>query len=185
MRRLLLVIALALGAGTAHADNGMLYVGAGISRDTLSDINNNGVSFTDIENTSWKAFLGVRPISAFAVEADYLDLGSQTSNFVSVSHSDAKAFAGYAVGYLPIPIPFLDLFGKAGLARWQLSGSNGMPGPELPLFSFSQSGTGFAWGLGTQVHVGNFGGRLEYETFSIPNTSGAHLVSLSAYLNLM
>ncbi len=60
-----------------------------------------------------------------------------------------------------------------------------MPGPELPLFSFSQSGTGFAWGLGTQVHVGNFGGRLEYETFSIPNTSGAHLVSLSAYLNLM
>jgi len=34
-----------------------------------------------------------------------------------------KAFAGYAVGFLPIPVPFLDVDGKAGLARWSSSGS--------------------------------------------------------------
>src|SRR5437773_10707629 len=51
----------------------------------------------------WKVLAGLRPVSVFAVEADYLDLGSQTSAFVGgTSHSDAKAFAAYAVGFLQI-----------------------------------------------------------------------------------
>ena len=48
----------------------------------------------------------------------------------------------------------------------------------------SDNGTEFAWGVGTQVHVGNFGARLEYEGFRIPNTNGANVVSLTVYLNL-
>jgi OmpA-like transmembrane domain len=182
MRRFLLVIALLLGAGSACADDGMFYFGAGISRDKVSDIANAGSSFPDIDSTAWKVFLGVRPLSVIAFEADYLDLGSQTSTFVTTSdHSDAKAFAGYAVGFLPIPVPFLDVFGKAGLARWTLDGSSItalVPG------SFSTNGTDFAWGVGTQAHFGNFGARLEYENFRIPNTNGANIVSLEAYLNI-
>src|SRR5207253_2496473 len=84
--------------------------------------------------------------------------GSHASAFVGgTSHSDAKAFAAYAVGFLPIPVPYLDLYGKAGLARWRLNGSS-------PLVSapFSTNGTEFAWGGGVQVHIGNIGGRLEY-----------------------
>lgn len=38
MRKLLLLLALALGAGVAQADNSTLYVGAGILRDNLKDV---------------------------------------------------------------------------------------------------------------------------------------------------
>jgi opacity protein-like surface antigen len=178
MRRLLLVIALALAASTAYADNGSIYIGAAISKDKLSDIANQGTNFADIDSTSWKLYAGIRPLSVFAIEADYLDLGSQTSTFVTTTtSSNAKAFAGYAVGFLPIPLPYLDVFGKAGLARWKLNGSS-------PVTSFSTNGTEFAWGAGTQVHVGNFGARLEYERFNIPSTNGAKVVSLGLYLNI-
>ena len=51
-------------------------------------------------------------------------------------------------------------------------------------FSLSDNGTQFAWGAGGQVHFGNLGARLEYENFSIRNTSGANLVSLGVFLNL-
>jgi outer membrane protein with beta-barrel domain len=187
MRRLLLVIVLALGASAAYADNGSFYVGAGISKDKLSDIGNQGTNFADIDTTSWKAFAGFRPLSVFAVEADYFDLGS--GDFGPApgvgtcpatgcgTHSHAKAFGGYAVGFLPIPVPFLDVFGKAGLARWNLNGSS-------PLTSFSTNGTEFAWGVGAGVHVGNFGARLEYEKFNIPGTNGAKVTSLEVYLNI-
>ena len=98
------------------------------------------------------------------------------------THVNYKAFTGYAVGYVPIPVPFLDIFGKAGLARWSSSGSSSFGGPGL--FSLSDSGTQFAWGIGAQVHVGNFGGRLEYENFGVRNTNGANLVSLGVFFNL-
>ena len=178
MRKLLLVTVLALAASAAQADNGFFYVGAGVSKDKLSNIAPSG-GFADIDKTSWKVLAGLRPISLFAVEADYLDLGSQTNTFVGAD-SNAKAFAGYGVGFLPIPVPYLDVYGKAGLARWSLSGSN-----TGSLFSFSNHGTEFAWGAGVQAHVGNIGGRLEYERFSIPNTDGARVYSLGVILNLM
>ena len=176
MRKLLLLAVLTLAASAAWADDGSFYVGAGISKDKLSDIANQGTNFADIDNTSWKAFAGFRPLSVFAVEADYYDLGSDTNNFSGTS-SHAKAFGAYGVGYLPIPVPFLDVFGKAGLARWKLDGSS-------PVTSFSSSGTEFAWGVGAGVHVGNFGARLEYEDFRIPNTNGAKITSLDLYLNI-
>jgi len=186
MRKLLMVIALALATGAAHADNGTLYIGAGISRDNLKDIT---ATASDLNSTNWKVWAGFRPISVFAVEADYMDLGSQTISPSGTcalpcanTHVDYKAFAGYAVGYLPIPVPFLDVFGKAGLARWNSSGGTSVPGG--PFFSLSDNGTQFAWGIGTQAHVGNFGARLEYENFSIRNTNGANIVSLSVFLNL-
>ena len=183
MRRLLLVTVLALAASAAQADNAFFYLGAGVSKDKLSNIAPSG-GFSDIDNTSWKALAGFRPISLFAIEADYMDLGGQTSTFVNVSsHSDAKAFAGYAVGFLPIPVPFLDVFGKAGVARWSLSGSTSVPAGSL--FSFSNHGTEFAWGAGAQAHIGNIGVRLEYERFSIPNTDGAQVISLAVILSLL
>ena len=180
MRKFLALLALALAAGTAHADNGTFYVGAGVSRDNLKDIS---VTASDLNSTNWKIWAGLRPISVFAVEADYIDLGSETVTSPGTStHVNYKAFTGYAVGYVPIPVPFLDVFGKAGLARWSSSGSSSFGGPGL--FSLSDSGTQFAWGIGAQVHVGNFGARLEYENFGVRNTNGANLVSLGVFFNL-
>jgi hypothetical protein len=190
MRKLLLVTALLLGASAAQADNGLFYLGAGISSNKLGGFTNSGVSFPEINGTSWKGFAGFRPISWFGVEADYLDLGSQTVTQPCTdccmaacrisNHSDAQAFAAYALGFLPIPVPFLDIYGKAGLTRWKLNGSS-----ENGLVAFSDRGTEFAWGVGAQAHVGKIGGRLEYESFNIPNTNGAHVFSLSVFLNLM
>ena len=190
MRKLLIIIALALGAGVAHADNGMLYVGAGLTNDNLRDI---AATNANISSTNWKVWAGFRPISLFAVEADYMDLGSQTVNASQPgicidncpisTHLQYKAFAGYAVGYVPIPVPYLDVFGKVGLARWSLSGGTSVSLPGN-FFSLSDNGTQFAWGVGGQVHAGNFGARLEYENFNIRNTGGANLVSLSVFLNV-
>jgi len=181
MRRLLLISVLALGAGAAHADDSLFYAGAGISRSGLNGIYDNGLAYSDVDRTSWKALVGFRPISFVGVEADYMDLGSESSTFFDgrYAHSDAKAFAAYGVGFLPVPMPYLDLFVKAGLARWTLDGNTSDAG-GVPLFSFSNHGTAFAWGAGVQAHVGMFGARLEYENFNITNTNGVGILSLAA-----
>ena len=186
MRRLLLVIVLALGAGVAEADIGLVYLGAGVTSNKLNDIVVQGTAFPDLDKTSWKVFAGFRPIRVFAVEADYLDLGSATAEgactFCCMAacrgffQSDAQAFAAYALGFLPIPVPFLDLYGKAGLARSQLN-------TKIFGSGTSSHGTEFAWGAGVQAHISMFGARLEYEQFNIPNTSGAKVASLSVFLS--
>jgi len=117
MRRLIMLTVLALGATAARAESSLFYLGAGVTHSSLT------------ANNSWKAFAGVRPLNWLAVEADYIDLGSQTANsfgntFTDSIHLRYKAFAGYAVGFAPIPVPYLDVFGKVGLARWTASGGD-------------------------------------------------------------
>lgn len=185
MRRVLLIVLLGIGAGAAHADDAWFYAGAGISRTTLTSISDNGLAYSDIHDTSWKALAGFRPISWVAVEADYVDLGGESSTFFAgrYAHSDAKAFAAYGVGFLPVPVPYLDLFVKAGVSRWTLDG-NTSDANGAPLFSFSNHGTSFAWGAGLGVHFGMIGARLEYEDFTIRDTNDAGVVSLEAMLYL-
>jgi hypothetical protein len=197
MRRLLLL--LALGASAARADSGWLSVGAGISENKVSHIVNASTSFADIDATSWKVFAALRPASVFAIEADYLGLSHTSTYFrpgvgacavnvpncaLATYKSTGNAFVGYAVGFLPIPLPLLDVFGKAGLSRWKLNDSALVGSTLAPVSSFSSTGSKFAWGVGTQVHVGNFGARLEYESFRIPSTNGANVISLTVFLNL-
>ena len=98
---------------------------------------------------------------------------------------DTTVFAAFAVGFLPVPMPFLDLYAKAGLARWKLNGSTNDTPVAGSFFAFSTQGTEFAWGAGAQVHIGNIGGRLEYERFRIPNTDDARVFSLSVILSLL
>jgi hypothetical protein len=185
MRRLTLVIALSVGAGVAQADNGLFYLGAGVTSNKLNDIVVQGTAFPDLDKTSWKVFAGFRPISAFAVEADYFDLGSNTvegacttpccmAACVGITQSDAQVFAAYVLGFLPIPVPFLDIYGKAGFARSKLNTND-----------ISSRGTEFAWGVGVQAHVSIVGARLEYEDLKIPNSSGAKVASLSVFVNFL
>ena len=195
MRRFMLLTVLALAAGVAHADNGFFYIGAGASHNDVSNITDLG-NQADISGGSWKAFVGIRPIKTFAVEADYMDLGSGNSSFAppgpvscppgetcnGSAHSSSTAYAGYLVGFLPIPLPIVDVYGKLGAARWKLDGNiNNLV--SMPS-SFSRNGTEVAWGIGAQAHITMFGARLEYENFNIPNTSGAKIASLSVFLNL-
>jgi hypothetical protein len=178
MRKLVLLMGLSLAATVARADNGFFYLGAGVVRNSVSDITALG-GLPDIKNTSWKAYIGVRPLDWLAAEGDYIDLGSGDS---ASSHADGNAVAVYAVGFLPIPLPIVDIFGKAGFAHWKLNGNvNSLVSPG----SLSTNGSEFAWGIGAQAHISIVGARLEYENFNVPNTSGARVVSLSVFLNLL
>jgi hypothetical protein len=126
MRNLLIAATLALGATAAHAQLPDAYVGAGVSRAQLDDIFGSGRNF-DLNHTAWKAFVGVKPLPFLGVEANYMDLGSESRRFGFAGlsdrgHVDAHAFSAFAVGFVPLPIPIVDIFGKAGFARWNLNG---------------------------------------------------------------
>ena len=175
MRMLLPALILALaGASTAAqaADNGF-YVGAGLSKAKVKDIFGSGSDF-NIDDTAWKAIVGFRPIDLFAVEANYMDLGKETRSLGPLNaHADAKAFSAHALVYLPIPVPFLGVYGKAGLARWELNGNS-----SGNLLRLDDHGTEFAWGGGAQLSFGHFAARLEYDNFDIKNTDGLDLYTL-------
>jgi hypothetical protein len=181
----MLLTLLALGASVARAENGYFYLGAGVVKNSLTEITDLG-GLPDLNNTSWKAYAGVRPLNWLAGELDYIDLGSGSSTTTTstgnvTSHTDGKAVAAYAVGFFPIPLPIVDIFGKAGLARWKL---NGEVNSQVSPGSLSTNGTEFAWGIGVQAHFSMVGARLEYENFNVQNTSGARVASLSVFLNL-
>ncbi len=177
MRKLLLAGTLALVAGAAHADDLLgLYAGAGITRAKVEDIFHTNFN---LSNTAWKIYAGFRPAGfPLGIDVDYMDLGNAAAGtFQGPAHADAKAFAAYAVGYLPIPVPNIDVYGKAGLARWQFHGNL----PQQGLFDVSSNGTDFAWGVGAQVHfLERFAVRLEYEHFNINQADDVQLYSLGA-----
>jgi opacity protein-like surface antigen len=182
MRKLLLASTLALFAGAAQADDLLgLYAGAGITRAKVEDIFHTDFN---LSNTSWKVYAGFRPAGfPLGIDVDYMDLGSAAAGtFQGVGHADAKAFAAYAVGYLPIPAPNIDVYGKAGLARWQFNGSITQPG----LFAVSDNGTDFAWGVGLQVHfLERFAARVEYEHFNIRDADDVQLYSLGVSYTIL
>src|SRR5882724_3152276 len=114
MRMLLPALTLALiGTAAQAADNGV-YLGAGVSQVKLDnvgkDFNTGNLNDFKLDNTSWKLIGGFRPIDNFAAELNYMDLGSENKTVGGQSfRADGKAYAGYAVGFIPIgPI---DLFG--------------------------------------------------------------------------
>src|SRR6185436_15623225 len=122
MRKLLFSLAIiSLSSLAQAADNGF-YLGAGVTQAKLDNV---GKDFTTdslgdfkVDNTSWKIIAGYRPIDLFAVELNYDDLGDEGRTTGGVEfNADAKAFAAYAIGFLPIPI--VDVYGKVGLARWE------------------------------------------------------------------
>ncbi|HUN72791.1 MAG TPA: hypothetical protein VMU52_10795 [Steroidobacteraceae bacterium] len=192
---MLLLCALGAGIGTARAQNQDywssrwnaqnpataadtgLYVGAGYVRAQVNNVFGTSDYDFKIDDNAWKAIVGFRPIPPFAVEADYVDLGHQSQSLLGgynpSGHADARAFDVFGVGLLPLgPV---DLFAKAGGARWTLSG--GLQGPDSTLFALNRTGTSFAWGAGVQAHWGPLGGRLEYEHFQMPYSDGARLFS--------
>lgn len=188
-----LLCALGCGVGAAHAqdywssrwgaqnpataaDTG-LYVGGGYVRAQVNNVfGTTGYGFK-VDDNAWKAIVGFRPIPPFAVEANYVNLGHQSDALLGgynpYGHATTRAFDIFGVGLLPLgPV---DLFAKAGGARWTLSGDT--QGPNSSLFELNRSGTSFVWGAGIQAHWGPLGGRLEYEHFQMPYTDGARLFS--------
>ena len=180
MRMLLPALVLALvGTAAQAADNGV-YVGAGVSQVKLDnvgkDFNSGNLNDFKLDDTSWKLIGGFRPIDNFAAELNYFDLGKEKRTVGGQPFSaDGKAYAAFGVGF--IPIGPMDLFGKAGLVRWE---SNATAGGPLG-FRFNDKGTEFGWGAGVQARLGSLGGRLEYEHFDVDHTDGVEALSLSVF----
>jgi opacity protein-like surface antigen len=199
-----------LGCDTVLAAPLGFYIGAGFGH---SQVHNNlyfgdlGVGYPGPYNvsrgtTGWKLMVGIRPLSFVGAELAFIDFGSVNGNGVaSISAtpdrggvtvtptSYPKAAALYAVGYLPIPIPHLDVFAKAGVAR--LNSHVGATGQvtcgfvnalfcstmPVPLYSASRNSTEPAYGLGAQLKFENLAVRGEYERIAA-GSGDADLLSL-------
>ena len=174
MRKSLLLAAVVVAFSGAQAADGV-YVGASVGKGNLNDIYGSGFNL-DSNQVSWKVIAGFRPIDFFAVEANYIDIGSERKPFgLGTVDADAKAFAAYGIGFLPIP--YFDVFGKVGVARWQLRGDAASEGQ---LFAFDDHGTQFAYGAGAQANWGPFSARFEYDGFRVRNTDGLNMYSIGA-----
>jgi opacity protein-like surface antigen len=203
MRRHMLLMVLALGATAARADNdnALFYLGAGGTKSWLTqpiagyeetDFAR-GRTSQNFTNNSWKAFAGVRPLKWLAAEVEYIDLGRAGPGYglgneaVTTTHNHSSTWAAYAVGFLPLPLPLVDVYGKIGLARWRInssiSNSYFYPPPAPSTNSIVSTGVDFAWGVGVQAHISIVGVRLEYEGFTVYGNV-ATVASLSAFLNL-
>ena len=169
-RSLALAACLAAPGVAFAADNGF-YLGLAAA-DVSSDYAAASVSASGADDDSgFKAIVGFRPLDAFAIEANYVDMG-ETRVPISFPPStlliDSEAISVSALGL--IPLAFVDLYGRLGVTRWE---------SEASLFGASQKATGTdpTYGAGAQFRVGSFALRLEYERLDFDDDS-ADLVSV-------
>ena len=177
-----------LGAApAAFADNPLgLYVGAGVGESTVrSDDYDFGYRehFSD-HHFAWKAIVGVRPISPVGAEFEYIDFGHPGGDgndyyYDAYNGPDThpRAAALFAVGYLPIPLPFIDIYGKAGVAKLHLNVDK--TGTDGGFYRDSEWDTKFAYGAGVQSKVYGLTLRAEYERIN-SNYGDPDMVSVSA-----
>jgi hypothetical protein len=113
------------------------------------------------DHTAFKFYGGVRAAS-FGAELEYLDFGSTSGDFGADTDVDGKltGVAAFGVLYLPLPLPVLDVYGKAGFARLNRKIT------DLSAGDFSTKDTEFGYGAGAQLKLGSFALRAEYERFS-------------------
>jgi opacity protein-like surface antigen len=176
-------------SSTASANNLLgLYAGGSVGQSHVrsqdSNDDNPGCCMPlkfDESRTGWTLFAGVRPIHVLGVEVAYIDFGSATAPSpipaelvpTYIDNSKQRAAAVFGVGYLPLPLPFLDVYGKLGAARLHTEQqltvtSYACPPADLGpcgLYTFRQDqwSTNFAFGAGAQARLGSVAVRAEYE----------------------
>jgi hypothetical protein len=124
------------------------------------------------DDTGYQVMLGIRPLPFLGAELDYLDLGHPRGG-IDFTPVDVRMRGGAAFGvlYLPLPVPTVDLFAKAGVARLQTVVEGGSPFScgypcGFALFQDNRDTTGLALGAGAQFRIGPFAIRTEYERFN-------------------
>lgn len=173
-------VSIAVGASCAGASDFNplgFYVGASVGRsDVRTEIPINPPIPFDEHATGWKVMAGLRPIPVFAAELAYADFGHPTlsTNLGAFTlHADALQRAETLSGlvFVPLPLPLLDVYARAGIARLQSSGNPYLycsPGNMCPLIPypdlrFNRTNTDFLYGAGVQVKFSALALRLEYE----------------------
>jgi Outer membrane protein beta-barrel domain len=176
----ILMVAACAASTTAMADDPLgFYLGAGLGYSTVrSDDSAYGLpGYYNDHETAWKVIAGVRPISIVGAELEYIDFGHPSAAY-DPNNSNANGFdshprAGvlFGVGYLPLPIPLIDIYGKAGVARLQTdvttttsncpSAANCLVPPTYT--RHNETNNRFAYGVGVQSKVWGVAFRAEYE----------------------
>lgn len=144
-----------------------VYIGAAVGQSNVRNDGYYSSSYYGFDNhaTAWQLTAGVRPISPIGLEYDYIDFGSPNgydgSYFNNGNSTTASALFG--VGYLPLPIPYLDIYGKLGVARLQVDTT--VFGPNAP-YHVGFTNSDIAYGVGAQFRFSNLALRAEYERVS-------------------
>jgi opacity protein-like surface antigen len=167
-------LALGLMSAAASDYNPLgFYVGGAVgqARDTYT-----AFGASDETRTGWKAVAGLKPIPFFGAELEYVDFGTAEfsasigggpsgGGFGGTAH--ATAVGAFGVGYLPLPIPYLSAYAKAGMEHLHTSvnGSAACTPPALCIgpWNVNQTQTDFAYGAGLQAQVEHLAFRAEYE----------------------
>jgi hypothetical protein len=155
------------------ADSGF-YLGASVGQGGVDseniDLGSVAEDF-DGDDTGFKAIAGFRLTKLFAIEANYVDLGTASDTIQGVNVDvDTKGIDAFGMLFLPIPV--VDLFLKAGVISWDLDADVSGIG------SVSDDGTDLAYGVGAGFNFGNFGLRAEYERFEIEDTDTVDMISV-------
>ena len=182
--RTTLFVALVIGSNFAHrvyaaGDPLGLYVGAALGEANVRVDESvfGGAPGFDAHRDAWKLLLGLRPISLLGAELDYMDFGharfaGPPSSFGTALRGDThpKATALFGVIYAPLPIPLLDVYAKAGVARLQTVVNANSFCAVSPCvvtttapFALNRTDARLAYGVGMQFKFAAFAGRLEYE----------------------
>jgi len=186
-----------LASTSAVADNPLgFYMGVGLGESTVRSDKGYGFDgyyggydgydgYSHDHHFAWKAIVGIRPISILGAELEYIDFGHPGSDetyynsyYYYGPDSHPRAIAAFGVGHIPLPLPFLDIYGKAGAARLHTN-VNGFDGPNCPSYAVcgvvggnysSQSvwDTRFAYGAGVQSRFWGLSVRAEYERINSP-----------------
>ena len=110
------------------------------------------------------------PVVDFAIEAAYVDLGSQSWTVLGETFElDAKAISAFGVAGLDYGL--FGFFAKAGLVSWDAD-------IAVAGLQDSDSGSDPAYGLGFRLMFSSVEVRAEYEVFDIADTDSVDMLSL-------
>lgn len=172
-----LATGLALANHSARAEDPLgFYLGGAIGQANVrldQSVSATATNF-DEHHSGWKAMVGLRPISVVGAELEYIDFGKPNTTNTSATgttqtEAQSKAAALFGMVYLPLPVPFLDVFGKAGYARLQTTadvvGVQCVVGAANcgTLFALNRTDARLAYGAGAQLKFASIAIRAEYE----------------------
>ena len=156
-----------------------LYIGGGVGE---SHVRNDSLSGFVENHTGWKALIGIRPIPILGAELEYADFGHPGATGVTVApglaynvDASQKAASLFGLAYLPLPLPVLDIYGKAGFSRLKSDINASCVTPLTcganPPYHQESTDSRFAYGIGAQAKFLALAVRAEYERISAPGGS--------------
>jgi len=147
-----------------------LYLGGAVgqSRVEATTLEYGSEEFRE-SHSAFKVMVGIRPISLVGAELAYIHFGDPAGSLgFQPADVNMKGAAAFGIVYLPVPV--VDIYLKAGVARIDstVNGANPFNCGYIcgsNLFRLERTDTHFAEGVGTQYKFGAWAVRVEYERF--------------------